>query len=91
MARILALNADPIRFKIEGPQWREGTTMKITVVTDEEQELEVEDGTTIETLLARRGINRETVAVSLNGALCTEEEPLKPGDRLKVIRVVTGG
>ncbi len=65
--------------------------MKITVVTDEEQELEVEDGTTIEALLARLGINRETVAVSLNGALCTEEEPLKPGDRLRVIKVVTGG
>jgi thiamine biosynthesis protein ThiS len=65
--------------------------MKIAVETDTEQELEVEDGTTIEALLARLGINRETVVVSLNGTLCTEEEPLKPGDRMKVIRVVTGG
>ena len=65
--------------------------MKVAVETDKEQELEVEDGTTVEALLARLGINRETVAVSLNGALCTEEEPLKPGDRLRVIRVVTGG
>lgn len=65
--------------------------MKIAVETDTEQELEVEDGTTIEALLARLGINRETVVVSLNGTLCPEEEPLKPGDRLKVIRVVTGG
>lgn len=65
--------------------------MKIAVETDTEQEVEVEDGTTIEALLARLGINRETVVVSLNGTLCTEEEPLKSGDRLKVIRVVTGG
>ncbi len=46
---------------------------------------------TVNDLLLYKGINRETVAVLLNGELAIEEHLLKEGDEVKSIKAVSGG
>ncbi|MBC7219267.1 MAG: sulfur carrier protein ThiS [Hadesarchaea archaeon] len=53
--------------------------------------VKVEPGTTIAELLKKVGQNRETVVVRLNGRIVAEEEPLKKGDLVEILPVVTGG
>lgn len=66
--------------------------MKIRVKLDSKKsEVEVAEGSTVEQVLEKLGINRETVLVRLNREICTEEEKLKPGDAVEIIRAVTGG
>ncbi|MBI5253561.1 MAG: sulfur carrier protein ThiS [Euryarchaeota archaeon] len=66
--------------------------MKIKVKLDSKKsEVEVAEGSTVDELLEKLGINRETVLVRLNKEICTEEEKLKPGDTIEIIRAVTGG
>lgn len=45
----------------------------------------------IYSLLARLGINRETVVVRLNGKIAAESEKLAKGDKLEIISIVSGG
>ncbi len=45
----------------------------------------------VEDILQELGINRETVIVRLNGRLVPEEEELRDGDLIEIIRVVSGG
>ncbi len=66
--------------------------MKIRVKLDSKKsEVEVAEGSTVEQVLEKLGINRETVLVRLNREICTEEEKLKPNDFIRIIRAVTGG
>jgi len=48
------------------------------------------DGTIVG-LLEELGINRETVVVSKNGEIAIEEEALKKGDEIEIIKIVSGG
>ncbi len=61
---------------------REGETVK---------EVEVEEGTTVEGLLERLGYDRESVLVRRGKRLVVEEERLRDGEELEILRVVTGG
>lgn len=42
-------------------------------------------------LLTEMGINRESVLVTKNGEVITEDEILKPGDEVLIINVISGG
>ena len=53
--------------------------------------MKVKKATTIALLLEEHGINRETVVVSKNGEITVEEEPVKAGDEVKFIRIISGG
>ena len=48
------------------------------------------DGNIVDALAAAR-INPETVLVKRKGALVPHDEPLKNGDRLDLITVISGG
>jgi len=61
---------------------REGETVR---------EVEVEEGTTVEGLLERLGYDRESVLVRRGKRLVVEEERLRDGEELEILRVVTGG
>lgn len=66
--------------------------MKIKVKLDnKELKVEVSSGSTINELLEKLSINRESVIVRRNREICTEEEKLKPDDTVEIIRAVTGG
>jgi sulfur carrier protein ThiS len=54
-------------------------------------EFRIEEETTVEEVLKRNGINLETVIVKKGDLIVTEKEPLKPGDVIEVIQVVSGG
>ncbi|MFQ5816325.1 MAG: MoaD/ThiS family protein [Candidatus Hydrothermarchaeaceae archaeon] len=53
--------------------------------------IEAEASCTIAGLLARIGVNRETVLVRLNGEVAVEEETLRDGDEVEIITAVSGG
>lgn len=53
--------------------------------------MKIENDTTIALLLEELGINRETVVVSKNGEIAVEEDTLKAGDDVKIIKIVSGG
>ncbi len=53
--------------------------------------VEVGEGSCISELLEELGLNRETVIVRLNEEVRVEEEPLKPGDKVEIIKAVSGG
>lgn len=66
--------------------------MKIKVkLNSRSSEIEVANGSTVDELLEKLGINRETVLVRRNKEICTEEEKLKPNDFIEILRAVTGG
>lgn len=48
-------------------------------------------GSTAIDLLKKLGINRETAVIRINGRISPEEERLKSGDTVEIMRVVTGG
>ena len=68
--------------------------MRVKVVLipgNSEKTLELPDGSRIIDLLGKLGLNREMHVVKLNGEIVVEEERLKDGDVVEVIRVVSGG
>ncbi len=66
--------------------------MRVKVALEgKKSEVEVANGSTVNELLEKLGINRETVLVRRNKEICTEEEKLKPDDTVEIIRAVTGG
>ncbi|MDI6654745.1 MAG: MoaD/ThiS family protein [Candidatus Hydrothermarchaeota archaeon] len=66
--------------------------MKIKVkLNNKKSEVEVANGSTVDELLEKLGINRETVLVRRNKEICLEEELLKPNDFVEIIKVVSGG
>lgn len=53
--------------------------------------MNIEKETTIAKFLEELGINRETVVVSRNGLIAVEEETVKPGDDVEIIKIISGG
>ncbi len=45
----------------------------------------------IEKLLKKMGINPEIVIVSVNGEITPDNEKVKAGDKVEIIKVVSGG
>jgi len=52
---------------------------------------EIEKRVTVEKLLGMFRLSREAHLVSANGALVTEDHVLEPDDRVRIIRVISGG
>jgi len=52
---------------------------------------EIEKRVTVERLLDIFRLSREAHLVSANGALVTEDHMLEPDDRVRIIRVISGG
>ena len=48
-------------------------------------------GARVDDLLEKLGINRETVLVRLNNKVCVEEEILREGDKVEIIKAISGG
>lgn len=65
--------------------------MKVVVKTDKKSSIEVKEGSSINDLLRKLRINRETIIVMRNGEICVEEEELKDGDTVEILRAISGG
>ena len=66
--------------------------VKVVLVPEgSERSLELPKGARILDVLKKLGLNREMHVVKLNGEVVVEEEALRDGDVLEVIRVVSGG
>jgi sulfur carrier protein len=66
--------------------------MEITVIYGEKEEnKEINEMTTIKEVLDEMDIPSETVVVKRNNEIVMEEEILKNGDIIEVIRVIYGG
>ena len=64
------------------------------IVTVNDQELEVEDGTTVTALLESMGVPDRGVAVAVNWAVLPRSEwdaAVPPGARVEVLMAVQGG
>ncbi len=67
-------------------------TIKIRVkYGKDEKEIEIEENSKIKDVLNSLNINAEEVVIKRNNELCTEEDKIKSGDYLEIIRVVSGG
>jgi len=51
----------------------------------------VEEGSTVRDLLGQLGLRASEVVVAVDGEVVAEDEPLKPGSRVKIHSVVSGG
>ncbi|PSH01759.1 MAG: hypothetical protein BRC26_03030 [Nanohaloarchaea archaeon QH_8_44_6] len=70
--------------------------MNITLVRDdldkeEEKEIEVDQGLTVDQLLDDEGIERQEVLVSRNGTIISGRHELEDRDRIRVFDVIAGG
>ena len=65
--------------------------VKVRVWGRDETELDLPEGSTVEELLGRLGIERETVVVKINDKISPESERLSDGDEVLIIPIVTGG
>lgn len=61
--------------------------IKVFLGKDGERSLEIQKNQTIESALKKLKINPQTVIVMKNGEVVTEQETLKKGDELKILRV----
>ena len=65
--------------------------VRVRVWGRDETELDLPEGSTVEELLGRLGIERETVVVKINDKISPESERLSDGDEVLIIPIVTGG
>lgn len=66
--------------------------MKIKVIISEEKEIkEISEGNTIKDLLKILEIPSETVVVKRNEFIVIDEEIIKEGDTIEIIKVIYGG
>ena len=56
-----------------------------------EQEVEIEEESTVSDILKEIKLNPQTVIVSRQGEIIPDTEKVKNGDKLEAIRVVSGG
>ncbi len=63
----------------------------IFILRKEELALEIEKTLMVKEALARLGYSSETHLVVKDGALLNENEPLRDGDRVKLVPVISGG
>jgi len=66
-------------------------SVRVRVVGGRSRVLRIGCGSTVADLLRRLGINREVVVVRINGRISPEEETLKGGESVEIVRIVTGG
>ena len=55
------------------------------------KDIEISENTNIADILKKEEIPIETVVVKLNGDTVTEDEKVKNGDELEIIKVIYGG
>jgi sulfur carrier protein len=66
--------------------------MRIKLVLDgKERTMKARGGTAVTHLLRDLGINRETVLIRKNGDICVDEEKIKEGDEIEIIKAISGG
>ena len=66
--------------------------MQIKLILDgKERTMKTGGSSTVMHLLRDLGINRETVLVRKNGEICVEEEKIKEGDDIEIIKTISGG
>ncbi len=66
--------------------------MEITVIFGKKEEnREIQENTTIKEVLDAMDISSETVVVKRNDEIVMDEESLKNGDTIEIIRVIYGG
>ena len=66
--------------------------MEITVIFGKKEEnKEIQENTTIKEVLDAMDISSETVVVKRNSEIVMDEESLRSGDVIEVIRVIYGG
>ena len=64
--------------------------MPVTLIL-RKQELEVEGTVTVKEALERLGLSPESHLAVRDGQLLTENEPLRNGERIKLVPVISGG
>ncbi|MFB6208887.1 MAG: MoaD/ThiS family protein [Candidatus Nanohaloarchaea archaeon] len=70
--------------------------MRIDIVRDdleseEERELEVDEGLNVEDLLDELEVESEEVLVARNGSIISSNHQLEEGDEIRVMDVIAGG
>ncbi len=66
--------------------------MEIELINkDTTKKLEIEEDTAVEDILKQEDIPIETVVSKVNDITVTEDEILKDGDKLEIIKVIYGG
>jgi|TARA_B100000315_G_C14490687_1_gene547445 thiamine biosynthesis protein ThiS len=66
--------------------------MQINLIINGKESIKKTDNNiTVMELLLELGINLDTVIVRLNGQLCIEEETVNKGDKIEIIRAISGG
>lgn len=66
--------------------------MSIKVINKKDvKDIEIGENTKIEDILKQEEIPVETVVVKLNGETVTEDEEVRDGDELEIIKVIYGG
>lgn len=56
-----------------------------------DQMYEVKSGMTVRSALKKNGIEPDSVLITRNGELITDDEILKENDKIKLIAVISGG
>jgi len=64
--------------------------MKVYIQKDQKK-LQLKHSGTVQSLLAKLKINKETVIVTRNGALVMEKDNLSDSDEVEILQVVSGG
>jgi len=64
--------------------------MKV-VVNNQEKEVSIKEEITINELLKKLNLNRESVVVIVNGEIRVEEEKISNNDEVKIISAISGG
>ncbi len=63
----------------------------IFIRNKEPKQIEVEENSTIQTLIDKMQINEETIIVKLNDKFVHTSKKLKKGDQLEIIDIIYGG
>lgn len=58
---------------------------------DKNKRITIPEKSTIEDILKKMGINRETVIVSVNGEYVPETESVKNKDKIKILEITSSG
>ena len=65
--------------------------MKIHVYIERTNQKKVVNANNLDEMLKKLNINPQTVIITKNNELITEEEPLKNNDEIKLLSVISGG
>jgi sulfur carrier protein ThiS len=60
-------------------------------ITYRDQTYEVEDGLTVKEALIKIGLEPQLYLAVRSGQLVTEDQTLKPNDKIKLVAIVSGG